>query len=186
MHYIRILKLPKVSCEKRGRKTSLNAVITITNDLGDDFYFHDVHLSVTVFAKNRDGGSAINSPRQSVSWKAGMRSVSISIPCPNESIQCTVAMYIESETRIRPVVLNSRIIMPPIIPVQSEWFRLVSGDVELSNGTVRSCRFVGVSGRATESISFCEERSEDIARHVWCVANPSECIPYTFGRLIAV
>jgi hypothetical protein len=77
MRYIRFLKPPRVVTEKSTPKKQLYCLITITSDLGDSFFPHDVQLSAELLSC---GPSEEVTLWRTVHWTGGMRSLSVSLP----------------------------------------------------------------------------------------------------------
>ncbi|KAG9874646.1 hypothetical protein KCV05_g22610, partial [Aureobasidium melanogenum] len=68
MHYVRFLKTPKVHVENGS--VTLTAVITLTTDLGETFYPHDLQLAATLRQPDQDGDIYL---RRTLQWRQDMR-----------------------------------------------------------------------------------------------------------------
>ncbi|KAK6210947.1 hypothetical protein QIS74_10211 [Colletotrichum tabaci] len=91
MHYIRLLRAPKLSYEK-GRKHpwSLNIVLSVTTDLGDSFLSPDdnepVKINITAGWEKSSGqhehttGSMVLAAEKTMSWTPGMRVLKTDVP----------------------------------------------------------------------------------------------------------
>lgn len=163
MHYIRFLKAPRFSEGARGRPGSVSALITVTSDLGDSFFFRDVTLTVELAQEGGDPTSILAS--KEIQWKIGMRTLKVElrfIP-PKKTF---VSMAISGVTGgtppaddvSQPVGCNLR-----IVSVYSSPFKLVDG--EEAGRFVERRLIIGCN----KILRIWEETGESIARHIWYI-----------------
>ena len=158
VYYIRYLKLPLLSSTTlKGNQAIVKALVTITTDLGDDFYPDSLDLTATI-APARIGGG-LNDPisATTLTWQAGMRSLSVGIVLPNKYSADSLEICISdgAAEELRPAHI------PRIVGVWGEVCitskggsasRMVERRFCLGNDTLLSIR---------------EEAGESIARHLW-------------------
>ena len=82
VYYIRFLKPPRLQ-KSRDSHIVVKALITITNDLGDEIYPTDLALKAALVSGAEDAGQSHWS--RDVSWKTGMRVLWVEIPTKNAS-----------------------------------------------------------------------------------------------------
>ncbi|OWP03810.1 hypothetical protein B2J93_2655 [Marssonina coronariae] len=160
MHYIRFLKVPRLS--QPGR---LRAVVTITTDLGDSFLATSIPLLVTLADSH---GGRIASPTEYL-WKGtyGHRGLPIEIPVGKQAMQIREGskMCIHAkDTGIR--VDNWQDILPrnPGSQNSPEPGRVVGVSGPLFVNGVCERVFNSTSG---PELYVWEETGESIARHIW-------------------
>ncbi len=150
--YIRFLKPPKLD-----QKGHVRALITITTDLGDDFYPTDLTLyAILVTALDKEEWM---SDWQTVRWKSGMRTVWIDFRDAYASPPVPLRLFVNSR-RSREgnsVFLDD---MPEILCVWSDTFDRSKNQA----GGVIERRYRTDSG--PEKVIM-EETGESIARHIW-------------------
>ena len=150
--YIRFLKLPRLD-----EKCRVRALITITTDLGDDFYPTDLSLQATIVTTDYEGNWM--SDWQTMKWKSGMRALWIDIVNVNAGPPIDLRLVVNS---IRSVEGNSVSLdhIPEILGVWSDTFDSVKK--QASNVVERRYRTdSGYEG------AVLEETGESIARHIW-------------------
>ncbi|KAL8787826.1 MAG: hypothetical protein Q9213_002013 [Squamulea squamosa] len=155
VHYIRFLQSPRVSrLNGNGNHALLSALLTITTDLGDDFYHGDTCVRVAV-----SHGTTMNSICTAL-WKSGMRVLKIEVKVPldfprRSGVRLCFTCYEALE--IDPLQIEH---LPNIV---SAWTGEFSHQDELDTSlTFR--RFQVPRGQVLE---LCEENGERMARHVW-------------------
>lgn len=82
VHYIRFLKPPRLQ-KSRESHSVVKALITITNDLGDELYPADLALKADLVSGVENHAQSHWS--REISWKAGMRVLWVEIPTTNAS-----------------------------------------------------------------------------------------------------
>ena len=87
MRYIRFLKTPRIVTEKVSNKSHVYCLITITSDLGDSFFPHNVELAAELLSlkENPDVGSKDLLDDEvlvwsTIRWTAGMRTLAVKLP----------------------------------------------------------------------------------------------------------
>ena len=168
MHYIRILKPPRV-LQGAGSQTVLSAKITVTTDLGEAFFRDDIR--VVVGLENEVGAELGGMGKgREYTWKGreGMRSLEVSIPLP--------ASAVKGKPKVRMVVRAKD------SPSSRDTFESV---LQHGDGGVVAVRSLPVDLRpdATQQqgmaerifssldgekeVHIWEETGESIARHIW-------------------
>lgn len=98
MRYIRFLKTPRVVSEKASSKSVISCLITITSDLGDSFFPHDVQLSAEVLLVGSGEETLI--VWRTVHWNPGMRTLPVSFPLPKQYQQSTLRVRVGVEPKV--------------------------------------------------------------------------------------
>lgn len=159
MHYIRFLKSPKLRQE--GTTRYIDATLTLTTDLGDNFYSQDVGLDIVC---SINGDTSTDQLAQcSVQWRAGMRLLPIELKIKplSKVMPCFVEVkakdllldqvHFVENTMHTPVIISARteVIVGPRGPE--------GGNMLLRTVDLRSCG----------KLLIWEEAGDSIARHVW-------------------
>ena len=157
VYYIRFLKLPKLD----NPQGTVRALVTVTTDLGDDFYPESLSLFVTVVvsARERDW----QSKWQKVEWRKGMRTVWIEIQnmrsCPSELLRLVV--------NTRPSLVADDLLlenMPEVFSARSSTFgRSRGSDIPQADNRIERRYRTSIG----EERTLDEEMGESIARHIW-------------------
>lgn len=157
VYYIRFLKPPKFDVSK-GLVRSL---VTVTTDLGDDFYPGDLTIYAIVVATEREG--SWQSVWQTVKWKSGMRSAWIEIRGMEPSPLGPLHLVVNTRKTLHAgdLLLND---LPEILDARSESFRR-GGNWQQSQAGNRVERRFGMTLGCWTAIY--EEIGESIARHLW-------------------
>ena len=152
VYYIRFLKPPKFDIQK----CIVRALVTITTDLGDDFYPADIGLYAAVIS---DASKESDTEWKKILWKRGTRNVWIEIRKTRfkdtrpmrllVSTQCTLA----ADT----VFLSN---LPEILSARCE----VSEKEKSQAGARIERRYRTNLGNQR---AIYEETGESIARHIW-------------------
>ena len=155
MRYIRFLKPPKVQAG------TINALVTITSDLGESFLHKDVKLAASIRASDRHGDIYL---RKALKWKAGMRSLPIMLEIEQCAIGWPARLYVNlHNTNLSdyPEKYHGAD-LPEIISAWSDVLDPTQGVIEASRSVER--RFTSSSHGI---LSIWEETGESIARHIW-------------------
>ena len=147
--YIRFLKPPKID-----PKGHIRALITITTDLGDEFYPDDLTVHATI--TNDENWT---SEWQSVEWKRGMRNLWIDIVIVDTNLPVDLRLVVNCETSVEGHCISVAN-MPEILGVWSDIF----GKSKSQAGGIVQRRYRTVSKIHKVII---EETGESIARHIW-------------------
>jgi len=151
VHYIRFLKYPKLEIKRPW--TSVKALVTVTTDLGDDFYRQEITLHATLIVPNTNTGW------RTFVWKPGMRTLWVSFnDIPASSCRGGVRLLISSRRSVGPdeISLSN---MPEVLSVRSQNFGF-----EHSHGGSMVERSLQIGGSV---LHIYEESGESIARHIW-------------------
>ncbi|TKA72303.1 hypothetical protein B0A55_07155 [Friedmanniomyces simplex] len=154
MHYIRFLRTPKVEVEKGV--VLLNAVITLTTDLGETFFPQDLELIATVRDTEQDGDIYL---RRKLRWPGGARSLPVTFDLSRQDVDWPACMHIavRSFGPVPPVGF-----LPPIVDVWSGTMNPTNGHFE--SGWRVERRFTSLAER---TVSLLEDAGDSIARHLW-------------------
>ncbi|TKA40491.1 hypothetical protein B0A55_13558 [Friedmanniomyces simplex] len=111
MHYIRFLRTPKVEVKKGT--VLLNAVITLTTDLGETFLPQDLELIATVRDTEQDGDIYL---RRKLQWPGGARSLPVTFDLSRQDVDWPACMHIAVRNfgPVPPVGF-----LPPIVDVRT-------------------------------------------------------------------
>lgn len=150
--YIRFLKSPKLD-----QKCHVRALITITTDLGDEFYPADLTLHAMIVTTEHEEDWI--SEWQSVKWKRGMRTLWIDIVNLNAGPPVDLRLVVNSKQSKEGNSLSLEDI-PEILGV---WSGTFDWDKYHASKVVER-RYRTDSGHERAVL---EETGESIARHVW-------------------
>lgn len=164
MHYIRLLKAPRYSSGAGNRSGSISALITITSDLGDNFFPKDVTITAELLQK--DGTSEYRLASREYQWKLGMRSLKIELSLVSLRTTLAGAAFL--------VVSGVRGATPPADDISQP----TSHDLEIISAYSPSFTLIleKEAGRFVQRrlsigqdkiLRIWEETGESIARHVW-------------------
>lgn len=155
VHYIRFLKPPMLGV--KGSKATVRALITVTTDLGDNFY----QAGITLFAILLEEEESLSQWRK-YQWKAGMRTLWIEIgDIPIAAVWSSIRLLV-THKKSKDADSMSHENMPEILSAWSDRFGLA--DEPDSNVRHKVERRLGTAGSV---ISIYEECGESIARHIW-------------------
>lgn len=152
VHYIRFLKQPKLDIHK----CTVRALVTITTDLGDDFYPADIGLYAAVIS---DASKESDTEWENILWKRGTRNVWIEIRKSHFNDTKYMRLLVSTQrTLAADTVLLSD--LPEILSARSEVF----GKEKPQAGNRIERRYRTNLGN---SRAVYEETGESIARHIW-------------------
>ncbi|KAI9818114.1 MAG: hypothetical protein M1827_000739 [Pycnora praestabilis] len=160
MHYIRFLKPPKVTISE-SQPDHINALITITSDLGESFYADDVTIYANLHSESHD---AMDSRGARFTWTAGMRTLPISMDLLETDVSWPARLKISSMDGTMTDVFEpfgSSGTLPKIV---SAWSGLVNPPEQKEASKIIERRFTLSNDRV---FGIWEETGESIARHVW-------------------
>ena len=152
VYYIRFLKPPKFDIDK----CIVRALVTITTDLGDDFYPADIGLYAAVIS---DTLNESDTEWENISWKRGTRNVWIEIRKSHFNNTRSMRLLVSTRrTLAADTVLLSN--LPEILSARTEVF----GKEKPQAGNRIERRYGTNLGN---SRAIYEETGESIARHIW-------------------
>lgn len=158
---VRFLKTPKIRVES-GR-VILAAVITLTTDLGETFYPHDIQLAATLRQPDHGGDIFL---RKTLQWTADSRTLNISLDLTNTEIDWPAKLHIHTKAHTSTYDSfedhHSHGHLPGIISVWSDTLNPTKG-ASKTDGRVER-RFTPLTGR---TLNIFEDTGESIARHLW-------------------
>lgn len=147
--YIRFLKTPKINQHGHVR-----ALITVTTDLGDEFYPIDLTLYATITGENN-----WTSEWRTVEWKSGMRNLWIDIGSVDADPPVDSRLVVNSKPNNEGNSISMEGI-PEILAVWSDTFDKGKSQA----GSMIERRYRTPSGFERTTV---EETGESIARHIW-------------------
>ena len=152
VHYIRFLKPPKFDIHK----CIVRALVTITTDLGDNFYPADIGLYAAVIS---DASKESDTEWESILWKRGTRNVWIEIRKSHFNSTRSMRLLVSAQrTLAADTMLLSN--LPEILSARSEVF----GKEKPQAGNRIERRYRTNLGNQR---AIYEETGESIARHIW-------------------
>ena len=154
VHYIRILKTPQVS-QKAGRSLSINAVVTVSTDLGDTFFPADVALIVFLADANHPHAAFFEQPFY---WRGGSRNLNINLDATLPSALHSLRLHVTSKPSISSLSLCT---VPKIFDVYSAAFTVDKG----TRAPPIEERRLKLLERTY--VQIWEETGNSIARHIW-------------------
>ena len=154
VHYIRFLKSPRIDIQK----CIVRALVTITTDLGDDFYPADLGLYAAVIS---DASKELDIEWERILWKRGMRNVWIEIGNMQFKDTRTMRLLVSTQrTLVADTVLLSS--FPEFLSVRCEIFE--KDKPQAGDKIERRYR----TNLGNKRLIY-EETGESIARHIWYV-----------------
>jgi hypothetical protein len=156
VHYIRFLKPPKIQITSTNHVT-VRSLITITNDLGDDFYQGDLALDAELFPSGQESTRPF--VQKDLMWTSGMRTLWIIVERIPLNFQWPVQLHITPSKTLAdtPLLRN----FPDILTAWSENFG-IGLNFEAGKRIERRLNLISDS-----MLSIFEDPGESIARHVW-------------------
>ena len=158
VYYIRLLKPPKLDVVK----DTVRALVTITTDLGDDFYSGNLDLHAILATLEADG-DYWQSEWRTVQWKAGMRNVWIEF----RNLDCYPRRLFQLLVNTKPdLAADNAVItdMPEVLSARSDSFGWEGGR-EKSQAYNRIQRRYGTD--SVQGRTIYENTGESIAQHIW-------------------
>ena len=152
VHYIRFLKPPKLDIQK----CIVRALVTITTDLGDDFYPADIGLYAAVIS---NASKESDTEWEKILWKRGTRNVWIEIRRTQFKDTRPMRLLVSTQcTLAADTVLLSN--LPEILSARCKVFE--KEKAQAGDRIERRYRTNLGNQRA-----IYEETGESIARHIW-------------------
>ena len=150
--YIRFLKSPKLD-----HRSHVRALITITSDLGDEFYAADLVLYSVILSSEHQENR--RSAWEAVKWKSGTRALWIDIANVHVGPSVDLRLLVSSmkSTEGNGITLEN---IPEILAVWSDTFNRVKSQA----GNIIERRYR--TNLDYEKVIM-EETGESIARHIW-------------------
>lgn len=166
VHYIRLLKPPKHN--PNPRTPTITTLLTITTDLGDSFLATDASLTAILLSCNVENGDILI--QKPLSWIAGSRELSVSLPIPRDVHLQLQSGEIEG---VKLVISKSGSesgtrdgLVPRII---SAWSAPFGGARGSDAEKIVQRRIRGRKGEEGGEVRVWEEMGNSIALHVWLV-----------------
>ena len=164
MHYMRFLKAPKI--ETKTSRVNVKTLITITNDLGDDFL--TAELPIYAFIMPEDVGANLKDKpfivKSDSLWRHGLRSLWLTISdLPKSAFKTPVRLLISTKSEYEKTPQVPHDSLNSLSNVLEAWSEPFSMEANQKMKWVER-RFT-ISEAAT--LRICEELGESIARHIW-------------------
>ncbi len=159
VHYIRFLKPPKIQTTNACNATA-KSLITITNDLGDEFYYGDLTLDADLLPSGMETMKPFM--QRKITWTAGMRTLWVVFERIPLDVHWRVRLHIGAS--------NFQIegSLPKAFPdVLNGWSESFGVGLNLEAGR-RVERRLTLS--SDNMLSIFEDPGESIARHIWWVS----------------
>jgi hypothetical protein len=157
VYYLRFLKPPKLNV----RTSIVRALLTITTDLGDDFYAGDLTIYAIAVASER--GSNWHSAWQKVKWKRGMRTVWVEIRDIESSPPELLRLIVNTQPTVQADSAQVDC-LPDILSARSEFFGRGADWEKIQADNRVERRFKTEAGQ--DRVMY-EETGESVARHIW-------------------
>ena len=154
VHYIRFLKAPKLHAVGL-----IKALITITTDLGDDFFPYDQTLRACLVSNRSNTTELLQS--RGIFWKNGMRVLWVETTAEHVPPGLRLRVEAESEATKRCSDTISLEQMPPVIGCTCS----ILDPLQDSGVCGRSERSLLL--QSDNCLKIDEDIGESIARHVW-------------------
>lgn len=160
MHYIRLLKAPRM--HGSGSQGSISTTITITTDLGEDFYHADTKLEISIKANDITHGPVL--ARRQIRWHGSMRALPVELPFAYimklKSFFLVIKACDDQAGALR--VDGEELHLPCILSMTTTCTITPPGRIECDRMIVRS-----ISLEQHGDLHIWEESGDSIARHVW-------------------
>lgn len=159
VYYIRFLKTPRFVKARSRENPTAQATITITSDLGDQFYAGNLSLIVRVLRDGDHGGAKA----KALPWKNGMRALPFSIFLDNsdDNYWKPRRLQVSEDLAVaNPLSLNE---LPRVVSGLSATFN----DYDERQAEKRVERQFSLDGFGVCDLRIWEETGESIARHIW-------------------
>lgn len=175
MRYIRFLKPPTlIAPSNSSSKSRISCLITITSDLGESFFPYDLNLCVELWSRDREEEAKVLC-HATCHWKAGMRTVPISVEIPRASFSrpdtWPLKLHISVESRTSSDQWTHLFHENLARGVISAW----SADIHPDIGNGKVSRMVERRIEYGKTLHIWEETGESIARHLWDAGVTTAC-----------
>ena len=162
VHYIRFLKPPKIQVTDAHSATA-KSLITITNDLGDEFYYGDLTLDANLLSTDIETIKPFM--QRKFEWTSGMRTLWVVFERIPLDIHRHLQLHISaSNPQVESSLLKT---FPDILNGWSESFS-VGLTLEAGRRVERRLNLL-----SNNMLSIFEDPAESIARHIWWVSRPT-------------
>ena len=165
VYYIRFLKTPKYCSTRIEGEVNVKAYITITTDLGDDFFPGQLTLTTSIYNGTLDAEiSPVRVSDHRLFWSQGMRGFPVNIFLKTKELKHPLRLRMVCKASSVP---ETQVLVPTSIPdIVSIWSDSIEPAVQISVSTRVERRFsLGGGSR----LSIWEEAGDSISRHLWFV-----------------
>lgn len=162
MYHVRFLKTPRLTIDQSKSSTLVEALITITSDLGDELFPGHVVITSSVVVDTHGHGQKKPMEQRSWAWKPGMRVMPLRHQMQLHDRKQPRRLHVSHQDGhdFDPYCRVSIDDMPLVVPAWSGPFSL---EKQSSDRIVeRRLRLPG-----GEHVCVQEEAAESIARHIW-------------------
>lgn len=138
-----------------NNNVSLQAVVTVTTDLGETFYPADLELVATLRDTAANGDIYL---RRTIQWRGAARSLPITLDLTRQDVDWPACLHVAVKSK------GTRYLgfLPPVVDVWSGTVNPTKGKFE--SGWRVERRFTALSERP---VSLLEDAGDSIARHLW-------------------
>ena len=162
MHYIRFLKTPSLTVNQSRSSVVIEALITITSDLGDELFPGHVVITSSVVAEAHGHGQEKPMEQRTSAWKPGMRVMPLKHQVQLDDRKISMRLHVSHQDgqdfdQCCRVSIDD---MPLVVPA---WCGPFSIEKQSSDRIVE--RRLQLPGG--EHVRIQEEAAESIARHIW-------------------
>ncbi|KAJ4347464.1 hypothetical protein N0V95_005385 [Ascochyta clinopodiicola] len=159
MRYVRFLKPPRITTDKGTSKSHVSCLITLTSDLGDSFFPHNVELAAELLSPERDDEMCV---WRTVQWTAGMRTLAISLPLKKSYASSPLRVRVGVEPKAQSDAFDE-LSHADAHGIVSAWSAEFNSPVNAEGAKLVQRRFKIGQG----VVGVWEETGESIARHLW-------------------
>lgn len=186
MHYVRFLKLPRI--EDSSSRHYVKALVCVTTDLGDNFYYNFVDVTIYVWSgspgdtvskdehNEKHRAQSLILQRKIVARETRAAAIHVDIPAALARASDLAIAVIPSDTADVPRLVSHGgvISMPRVLGVNAHvtWGRSVNDKDDVSPRHVLR-RVPMLKG---QSLEVWEESGDSIARHIWLVWSTITCV----------
>lgn len=157
LYHIRFFKVPSVKKSSDNKYYVLKTVLSLPNDLGDEFFHGECDIQITI--------GKLTAP-QVIPWKAGMRSCSFEQEIPFSKASKLGVLTIQAQVVEKSVTDYLADVehhhLAGFLPLLSEQLKLADKS-STERRAIRSFEFQGLPS----IINIAEETGESIAKHLW-------------------
>ena len=161
VHYIRFLKVPQLKCDGKNSHV-VKVLVTVTNDLGDDFFPSDLQLQAKL-SNNADEEDAVDQYQVISSWKAGMRVLWIELDASRVRNLMSPRLHVKSVGHVAGALDAgpSSVALCDIISCRTD----IVDSSKAGKAMAQAVRLLTLL--PGNNLSVFEDIGDSIARHIW-------------------
>ncbi|KAI5290053.1 hypothetical protein KEM54_002575 [Ascosphaera aggregata] len=164
-HYIRFLKPPQQICDDCGH-VNVSCLITITNDLGDQFLWQATPLIAVLLLIDANHG-LIPLVKKELVWESGRRDVKITFGPVKPKSQSSYSFRVHVAMVSKAGTTACHLTESEVVPITAAWSGEFGGCADAKAEKLVERKFLPAVGPA---LAIWEETGESIARHLWDAA----------------